>query len=595
MSFVEQIKRGGSKLAIRKLKKSMKPLILVFVVAFILTIVAGLFGSLGQLTGGDYALKLNGKRIEILKIEKAFDAGVNNFKQQYGENINVEELKLLIFNSIIEQELLVQDAKKLKVKVTDKEVDEQVQQIEGQFPDKAAFEKVLSSQGFTRESLKKELKENLILDKVKEAIKSQAKVTEEEVKAYYEENKYNRFFVGKTYESVQKDIEDSLLDKKKGEVVRAWSEKAMKEAKYKFPKINKAENPYVTYQMVTAYEKEGFVFTNVDLANRKIMGRLQGITDEVALDKVAKEGIDNDLKIVTKAKAAQIKVEDTLARDDKIIAYKDGYQKYLIANTKVTDADLQAYFAINAKKYDVAENYDVELIAFEVKPGEADDTAAKTKAESVLKEALAEGANFAELAKKYSEDGSAANGGALGTFGKGQMVKEFEDAVFAGEKGKVISKVVKTQFGYHIVKVDDKKADGSEVTASHILIMSKVGPETVKEFEKKSNDIANDLIANKTTFEKASKELSVLKDTYKFQNIIKGQYIEAIGPNDELMEAIEKAELNKVTALIAGEAFVFKKTKHSPFIKAEFNAVKDRVNYDLVRERVSKELMEIYQ
>ena len=79
-------------MALRNLKKSMKPLIAVFVVAFILTIVAGLFGSFGALTGGNYALKLNGKKVDIVKIEKAFQMGINNFTQQYGESVNAEEL-----------------------------------------------------------------------------------------------------------------------------------------------------------------------------------------------------------------------------------------------------------------------------------------------------------------------------------------------------------------------------------------------------------------------------------------------------------------------------------------------------------------------
>ena len=582
-------------MAIRKLKKSMKPLIAVFVVAFALTIVAGLFGSLGQLTGGNYALKLNGKKVEILKIEKAFQVGVDNFRQQYGNSVNVDELKLLIFNNLVEQELLLQNAKKLKVKVTDKEIDAQIQQIEGQFPDTASFEKVLKAQGFTRDTLKKEIEEKLTLDKVKAAIESQAKVTEEEVKAYYEENKYNTFFADKTYDSIKKDLENSLMEKKKGEVVRAWTEKLMKEAKYKFPKINKQENPYKAYQMVTAYEKEGFTFTNVDLANRKIMGRIQGIADEVTLDKMAKEGIDKELKIVAKAKAANLKVDETLAKDDQIAAYKEAYQKYLITNTKVTDADLQAYFAKNSAKYDIAESNDVQLIELELKAGPADEAPVKAKAESILKEALANGANFAELAKKYSEDGSAANGGSLGTFGKGQMVKEFEDAVFAGEKGKVIPKVVRTQFGYHIIKVDDKTADGSQVTASHILITFKVGPETIKTIQKKADDLVEKLNTNKTTFEKAAKEMSIIKDGYEFKGVKKGEYIQSVGQEDELSKAIETAELNKVITSIGKRAFVFKKTKHSPFVKAEYNVVKNRVQYDLVREKVSEELSKLYQ
>lgn len=66
--------------------------------------------------------------------------------------------------------------------------------------------------------------------------------------------------------------------------------------------------------------------------------------------------------------------------------------------------------------------------------------------------------NFAELAEEYSEDPSAKqNSGDLGWFGKGTMVKEFEDAAFALKVGEV-SKPIKTQFGYHIIKLTDRKA-----------------------------------------------------------------------------------------------------------------------------------------
>ncbi|MEI6796928.1 MAG: peptidylprolyl isomerase [Methanomassiliicoccales archaeon] len=69
---------------------------------------------------------------------------------------------------------------------------------------------------------------------------------------------------------------------------------------------------------------------------------------------------------------------------------------------------------------------------------------------------LKSGKSFEELAKKYSTCPSKAKGGDLGEFGKGQMVKEFEVAAFNGKKGDVVGPV-KTQFGYHIIKIVDQQ------------------------------------------------------------------------------------------------------------------------------------------
>ena len=96
------------------------------------------------------------------------------------------------------------------------------------------------------------------------------------------------------------------------------------------------------------------------------------------------------------------------------------------------------------------------------------DAAAKAKAQDILKKVNA-GGDFAALAKQYSQDTTAANGGDLGFFGKGQMVKEFEDAAFALEPGKTTG-LVKTQYGYHIIKLIEFNDDKSQAHAAHILI-----------------------------------------------------------------------------------------------------------------------------
>ncbi|MEC7822128.1 MAG: peptidylprolyl isomerase [Candidatus Neomarinimicrobiota bacterium] len=105
---------------------------------------------------------------------------------------------------------------------------------------------------------------------------------------------------------------------------------------------------------------------------------------------------------------------------------------------------------------------------------------------TTLIDRINEGESFTDLANAYTEDpGNSANpdslnGGKLGWFNKGQMVKEFEEAAFSGEKGEVVGPIL-TQFGYHIIKINDKKIsqEGEEqVNASHILLRIFPGKDT---------------------------------------------------------------------------------------------------------------------
>jgi len=112
---------------------------------------------------------------------------------------------------------------------------------------------------------------------------------------------------------------------------------------------------------------------------------------------------------------------------------------------------------------------------------EANKNAAETKAAQrakieEIKKKLDAGADFAELAKEHSDCPSGKNGGDLGTFQRGQMVKPFEDAAFTQEVGKV-GDIVETPFGYHLILVKDKQAAVPEtVTAAHILVAVKNPP-----------------------------------------------------------------------------------------------------------------------
>ena len=135
----------------------------------------------------------------------------------------------------------------------------------------------------------------------------------------------------------------------------------------------------------------------------------------------------------------------------------------LVTQTQVTQQDFQSYYDQHRDEYRVPEQVNVRHILIKsplpgpdgkIDPKALD--AARAKAQDVLKQVKA-GGNFADLAKKYSDDpGSAKNGGSLGFIGKGRTVPEFEKAAFSLPKGGT-SDLVQSSYGFHIIHVDDKQ------------------------------------------------------------------------------------------------------------------------------------------
>ncbi|GAB1476038.1 peptidylprolyl isomerase [Bacillota bacterium] len=134
---------------------------------------------------------------------------------------------------------------------------------------------------------------------------------------------------------------------------------------------------------------------------------------------------------------------------------------------QVTEEEAKAYYEDNPDKFVIDEVTANHILV---------------KEEDLAKEVLAElreGADFGALAKEHSIDGSAANGGSLGTFGRGAMVKEFEDAAFALKPGE-ISEVVKSQFGYHIIQLLDKKQGKESYEDARQTILDSLNDEAVR-------------------------------------------------------------------------------------------------------------------
>ncbi len=131
---------------------------------------------------------------------------------------------------------------------------------------------------------------------------------------------------------------------------------------------------------------------------------------------------------------------------------------------------LQKYYNDHLDEFKVPEKRQLQYAKFPKTPSAEDTAAAKDEALDVLQQAKS-GKDFAQLAKDYSDGPSASQGGELGWFSHSQMVKPFADAAFAGKPGEIVGPV-KTRFGYHVIKIEDKRKQNGEeqVKASHILI-----------------------------------------------------------------------------------------------------------------------------
>jgi len=157
---------------------------------------------------------------------------------------------------------------------------------------------------------------------------------------------------------------------------------------------------------------------------------------------------------------------------------------------QITDADVQAYYNAHQDQYQVKDQVKVRHILIAV-PSGADakaDAAAKSKAEGILKQIKA-GGNFAELAKQNSDDpGSKEQGGELGWLDRGKTVPEFDKTAFSLPVGQT-SDVIKTQFGYHILQVEDKKT-------AHLRPLSEVKAEIVPVLEQHRGGAAGQTFAS---------------------------------------------------------------------------------------------------
>jgi len=353
-------------------------------------------------------------------------------------------------------------------------------------------------------------------------------------------------------------------------------------------------NPYIAQQIfqsmltnkiILAKAEQDSVFVTEDEVLRELDQRLKGM--------IAQVGSEERLVEVYGMSLPKLKLllKDELQKSIKIDRMK---RKKFQGGIKVSDKEVKEFYNVYKDSLpDQNDEYELAHIILSRKVSEAEKTAAKNIALELL-DSVKQGLDFSELAKKYSGDSmSAIQGGDLGYAKKGTFVKEFEEAVYSLKPGEV-SDIVETEYGYHIIKLNEKQGD--KIRSQHILIkfpkLESSDFETIaflKELKSRIND-------GQITFDSAAKEYSEDMNTK-----LKGGYIglipaEQLDSNTiEILNALSPGQISDPVRIGSTEQYgyeLFKLIRINPSHKLSLETDYEKIKNYAVSFKESKEMEE---
>lgn len=259
---------------------------------------------------------------------------------------------------------------------------------------------------------------------------------------------------------------------------------------------------------------------------------------------------------------------------------------------EATEAEIKKYYENNKEKeFKKGPASRIKYLSFPVQASEEDYSFVKSEIDELHQRITGGKEDFTLLALDHSEDpGSGANGGYLGRFGKGRMVPEFEKAAFALKAGQV-SKPVRTDFGWHIIKCDtifSTTPGEEEIAASHILLKVNVSSETRRDLEDQAKK-AGKLISKKG-IDKAAKELKMEAGGSRWLAHDNPQ-MEGIGEHGGLFQFIKSKKAGKVSEVFfmntggAESYLVAQITDNVKSYYEDFGEKKLQIKYDLEKQK----------
>jgi len=353
--------------------------------AFFVIILVFSFWGVGSMTAKkrNVVATVNGSAITAKDFSEAYDRLRQRYQRQYKDKFSPEmaaqlKLKQQALNSMIDRQLMLDYGHKFKLAISDEELQATIAKMaafqnNGSF-DQRRYQRLLSYNHLTPAEFETSLRDDLLLDKLRQLFGSGAKVASQEVDQLYRQQK----------EKISLDM--VKLDPQKFAASI---------------KIDKKDLP-----AYFAAHKE-------------------------------------DFRVPEKRSLVAVKI-DPRELEKKIV---------------INDKDIATYYEDHQGDYVVPEQVKARHILFKVDQGDPSSAwdEARKKAVDIISK-LKQGQDFSALAKQYSQGPSASRGGELGWFGRGAMVKSFEDAAFDLSVGAFSQEPVRTRFGYHVIKVDEHKS-----------------------------------------------------------------------------------------------------------------------------------------
>lgn len=378
--------------------------------------------------------EVNGTVIPFEVYRKAYFRLLEQYRRMYGNMINDESLKMLRLNEqaldqLVSRVLMLQEAERLQLRVSDQEVTTAVQKIpafqkDGRF-NFEIYSAILNQNNVSTEEFENEQKENMLLDKLRAIISDGIVVSDAEARQWFD------------WSNAQINLSYLLFSAgRHGDVNPSESEIA--------DFFKKHENDYRTDPRV----KVRYLFFD---------------------------------------------------------------PKQFESKVTVSEEDVAQYYNEHPEEFKTEKTVEARHILIKVGEDAEDAVVAekKTKAMEIYQKAKAGKQSFAELANQYSEDSDGKDGGFLGAFSKESMVKPFSDKAFAMQAGE-ISEPVRTQFGWHIIKVEN------------------INPETIQSLAQAGESIKTNLLTER------SRALALEKAEAVYDQLFDGDDLAKVGESHQL-------------------------------------------------------------